>query len=359
MSLDKLTQTPMLQPELKQLCRVCNVSSKAALPIFQPHSIDGDGELTTLAALLRLCANLDVLEEENFMPSYMCKDCVDWLKHVYHFRRTAERTDLLLRKRHKHTQARLNAESDEYIFVLEQAYLETLETSTVCSQKQEPEPYEDMLSDELQLECEAFESAVPVDKQQQPAAGDEAAPKRRYRSQNFMLQCGICGKYLSTTNSFNYHMRLHGDECPYVCEICGAAFKTRNAYDGHVTLHNPDNPNKCHLCPKTYRQASSLRAHLLTHSGIKPFSCDICGKGLTQKSGYKKHMLTHTGEKPHHCDICGRHFRYSSNLIAHKRSHTRNSIKTPRAAPGSVKKRTRKRARKKEKERDSQSELDI
>ncbi|XP_037724968.1 zinc finger protein 28 homolog [Drosophila subpulchrella] len=160
--------------------------------------------------------------------------------------------------------------------------------------------------------------------EQRAVEGQQPSPSRsrQWKPQNPSLQCQICGKQLSTTNSFKYHMQLHGTATPYVCKICGESFKTRNAHDGHVTLHDVNNPNRCPTCYKVYRQASSLRTHLLIHTGIKPFECNICGKRLTQKSGYKKHMLTHTGEKPHCCDICGRRFRYSSNLIAHKRCHS-------------------------------------
>ncbi|XP_017064289.1 zinc finger protein 879 [Drosophila eugracilis] len=163
-----------------------------------------------------------------------------------------------------------------------------------------------------------------VDETRQPLVASKSvvSRSRQWKLHNPSLQCQICGKQLSTNNSFKYHMQLHGTATPYVCKICGESFKTRNAYDGHVTLHDVNNPNRCPICFKVYRQASSLRTHLLIHSGIKPFECNICGKRLTQKSGYKKHMLTHTGEKPHSCDICERRFRYSSNLIAHKRCHS-------------------------------------
>ncbi|KAM7348068.1 uncharacterized protein ACRADG_007495 [Cochliomyia hominivorax] len=162
-------------------------------------------------------------------------------------------------------------------------------------------------------------------------SGSEASignPSRRRRiglngkPPNPDFQCKVCGKQLSNSSSFKYHMKLHSDETPYKCEVCGDAFKTRNAYDGHISIHNPNNPNTCKLCGKSYRQPSSLRMHMLTHSGIKPFTCEVCGKSLTQKSGYKKHMLTHTGEKPFSCDICGKSFCISSNMLVHRRSHT-------------------------------------
>eukprot|EP00099_Drosophila_melanogaster_P016377 NP_570028.1 uncharacterized protein Dmel_CG2712 [Drosophila melanogaster] len=184
---------------------------------------------------------------------------------------------------------------------------------------------EECLQVEPVLQAKAGEDVYEiVEKSAQTSATQKTLPSgsRPWKPLNPSLQCKICGKQLSTNNSFKYHMQLHGTATPYVCTICGESFKTRNARDGHVTLHDRNNPNRCPTCFKVYRQASSLRTHLLIHSGIKPFECSICGKRLTQKSGYKKHMLTHTGEKPHGCDICGRRFRYSSNLIAHKRCHS-------------------------------------
>ncbi|TDG40852.1 hypothetical protein AWZ03_012734 [Drosophila navojoa] len=365
-----------------QPCRVCNVLSTQSYSLYKPHIIAG--ELTTLGALLSYCANLQVLEEEEFLPTHICKRCVESLTQVYDFKRTALRTDHVLRKRNARlsranisrspspanlvdveavhptvpepepepeTDPEANAvveaaSADEYVYMLEEP---ESPVNSVASQQpdddHEPVP-DEMLESELNFESddptvEIFEVNyhLPEEYETEPSLsiiqadiGIKQRPQQRRKSHNPALQCPICGKQLSTSNSFKYHMQLHGDNRPFVCSICGDSFKTRNAYDGHITLHNPNNPNKCTYCGKIYRQASSLRSHLFSHSGVKPFTCDICGKGLTQKSGYKKHMLTHTGEKPHTCDTCGRNFRYSSNLIAHKRSHIRKSPTNPKPA---------------------------
>ncbi|XP_017872645.1 PREDICTED: zinc finger protein Gfi-1b [Drosophila arizonae] len=357
-----------------QPCRVCNVPSTQSYSLYKPHIIAG--ELTTLGALLSYCANLQVLEEEQFLPTHICKRCVESLTQVYDFKRTALRTDHVLRKRNarlsratisrspspanlvdveaepvSEPEAEANAameaaSADEYVYVLEEPQSPV---NSVASHQpdddHEPAP-DEMLESEVHFEVsdptvEFFEVNynLPVECENDSSLSIIHAdielklrPQQRRKSHNPALQCPICGKQLSTSNSFKYHMQLHGDNRPFVCSICGESFKTRNAYDGHITLHNPNNPNKCTFCGKIYRQASSLRSHLFSHSGVKPFTCDICGKGLTQKSGYKKHMLTHTGEKPHTCDTCGRNFRYSSNLIAHKRSHTRKNPTNPKPA---------------------------
>ncbi|KAL7744917.1 hypothetical protein ACLKA6_007191 [Drosophila palustris] len=344
------TEDKLLLAEMGlHLCRVCNIHSTQCLSLYKPHTIAG--ELTTLAALLSDCANLEILEAEEFLPSHICKPCVEMLVKVHEFKRIVLHTDALLRKRHapqlatsfrsptpamsqpqESTDVEVDADmelstTDEYVYVLEETEsLEADDEEPVLELRFEsPSPNVEL----LEVDFDTAEDYASVQEEEQQSTITENCVKQRAtqrrKSQNPSLQCQICGKQLSTSNSFKYHMQLHGDNRPFVCSICGDSFKTRNAYDGHVTVHNPNNPNKCTICGKTYRQASSLRSHLLSHSGVKPFTCDICGKGLTQKSGYKKHMLTHTGEKPHSCDTCGRSFRYSSNLIAHKRSHTRKS----------------------------------
>ncbi|XP_060662713.1 zinc finger protein 311 [Drosophila nasuta] len=323
-------------------CRTCNVLTTRYLSLYEPYT--HAGELTTLAALLSNCANLEILQSERFLPRHMCEQCVELLLQFCDFQRMVLRTDFKLRKRHAHTQRKVNAPqlskclteqqieedaaatADEYVYVLEETVDSIVSEQRLDGSSPKVELFEvDFEPEEKyveeQHEQEEEETSIATVKTEESNVKQRSQHRRK--SYNPALQCPMCSKQLSTSNSFKYHMQLHGEDRPYVCNICGDSFKTRNAYDGHATLHNPNNPNKCRTCGKTYRQASSLRSHLLSHTGVKPFTCDICGKGLTQKSGYKKHMLTHTGEKPHTCDSCGRSFRYSSNLIAHKRSHSR------------------------------------
>ncbi|EDV95112.1 zinc finger protein 771 [Drosophila grimshawi] len=363
-----------LEKRAEHICRVCNVPSLQTLSLFQPHMISG--ELTTLAAQLSYCTSLQVLEEEHFLPSQICKRCVVLLTQLVGFRGTALRTDRMLRMHNADASKLANSscspslvkslsdvvdvdleltDTDDFVYVLDETEAlvvqdhqhevddeEQGQEEEREAEAEEPAP-EEITEDEIDFAGDKHVEVFEVDFDLPDEDFEEHEPSHtkanciklrgthRPKTVNAALLCPICGKQLSTSNSYKYHMQLHGDDRPFVCKICGDSFKTRNAYDGHITLHNPNNPNKCRICGKTYRQASSLRSHLYSHSGVKPFTCNICGKGLTQKSGYKKHMLIHTGEKPYYCDTCGRNFRYSSNLIAHKRSHTRKSSPTKNA----------------------------
>lgn len=102
MSIAEERESPEHEQEAAQLCRVCNVESVEYISLYKTHIIAG--ELTTLAAMLSDCANLQVLEEEKFLPRYMCYHCVEVLAQMYEFKRIALRTDVLLRKRYARTE---------------------------------------------------------------------------------------------------------------------------------------------------------------------------------------------------------------------------------------------------------------
>lgn len=239
-----------------QPCRVCNVPSTQSYSLYKPHIIAG--ELTTLGALLSYCANLQVLEEEQFLPTHICKRCVESLTQVYNFKRTALRTDNMLRKRNarlsrpnisrspspanlvdveavpapeQEPQADAEAEAaaeanavietasaDEYVYVLEEP---ESPVSSVASHQpddnHEPAP-DEMLESELNLESddptvEIFESDdpsveifevnyhLPEEYESHPTLsiikadmGIRLRPQQRRKSHNPALQCPVSTK---------------------------------------------------------------------------------------------------------------------------------------------------------------------
>lgn len=132
----------------------------------------------------------------------------------------------------------------------------------------------EMLDDSSELEAIRENEYIVADETEVDAIPKMSLKRsrRRRRSKNDgsrSLTCPECGKVLSNSSSFKYHMQLHSDATPFLCSDCGEGFKTRNAYDGHLVTHLKSNPNKCEICGKSYRQAASLRSHMLTHTGEK------------------------------------------------------------------------------------------
>jgi len=202
-----------------QLCRVCSVHTTQCLSLYKPHEIAG--EVTTLAALLGDCANLEILENEDFLPSTMCISCVKMLTQAHEFKRIALETDSLLRSRHARELNNINSRSttpaksqlqeeeerldveeesielattDEYVYVLE-------ETESLSTQEDEPMPVLrfDSPSPKVELLEVDFDSAEDYSPeqeeiQQQVTMVETCVKQRtshRRKSHNPSLQCQV------------------------------------------------------------------------------------------------------------------------------------------------------------------------
>lgn len=101
--------------------------------------------------------------------------------------------------------------------------------------------------------------------------------------------CSICFAAFYLKQTFDYHMRMHGYNKPYVCDNCGKAFAARNELT--ATL------------PPSFRWKTISLRH--ARDQILP----ICSSHLPSESALQVHIRTrHTGETPYTSDECGRAF---------------------------------------------------
>uniref|UniRef100_A0A1A9X381 Protein krueppel n=1 Tax=Glossina brevipalpis TaxID=37001 RepID=A0A1A9X381_9MUSC len=76
------------------------------------------------------------------------------------------------------------------------------------------------------------------------------------REPNPEYQCKTCGKQLSNSSSFKYHMQLHSDVTPYLCNLCAKR---------HILVHTAEKPFSCELCGKLFKRQATLRSHQQSH----------------------------------------------------------------------------------------------
>lgn len=165
------------------------------------------------------------------------------------------------------------------------------------------------------------------------AKKDRSHPKHR-SNRTTKLECDLCGKYLVSHKSLDYHMNLHRGHSSFICPSCGEKFFTPNGIRSHRCcdkkrkrpLHDfrtndmrhcrfcdirfasldenkahecefacPDNPKMvyCRCCGKLLNRLAFNR-HMEIHSGVN-WVCGICNKNLATQRALKVHMTTHSG----------------------------------------------------------------
>ncbi|KAM9511230.1 uncharacterized protein ACWYII_045783 [Salvelinus alpinus] len=144
---------------------------------------------------------------------------------------------------------------------------------------------------------------------------------RKTHTEHKECQCGVCGKYLCSTESMTGHLQTHTEE-NISCHVCGKCFSKNGDLKTHIRSHTGEKPYQCTQCSKCYTQKVHLKNHMRTHTGEKPFRCKECGKYFTQKNTLSNHMMIHRGEKPYQCKTCGKSFTENGTLSRHMRVHT-------------------------------------
>lgn len=183
----------------------------------------------------------------------------------------------------------------------------------------------------------------------------------------------MCGKYLFSLRSMNFHLSLHTNQTCYICESCGTKFFTPNGIRNHscekkrrrpevdfrtydqrycrfcdsrfasmderkmhnCAYENPDDPKTvyCRFCEKLLNKLAFNR-HIEIHSGVD-WLCNICSRKLATERALKIHLTTHTGNKSYKCKLCTETFINRVVMDRHMRYHylsSSNSYRCPNCA---------------------------
>ena len=178
------------------------------------------------------------------------------------------------------------------------------------------------------------------------------------------VQCGVCGKMLSSNSNLKIHMRIHTGEKPYKCEHCGISFMNdarlrlhRSREHGTVEVkgtsrlrvsskkhkaHMPPTVQPsgdytklpCRYCGKFYR-VPHIYDHEKHHEDPDAFKCDKCGRTYGSSASLKFHQKrcldtdgSTTASMMRECRFCGRMFA-RAYLALHEKRHVEARIKRP------------------------------
>lgn len=275
-------------------CRVC--LKEGDIPIFGDKVVDEIPEaLTTFGGV--------EIEEDDPYPKYLCNSCHALLQGAILFRKTAQKSDMLLKKPQEtepySSDDNGNGTDDEMTNDIASEY---------ASEDNEDVEHRNYHCKRCNIEFESF--------------ADYSEHRLTDEHENRRETCPVCQKSY-TALYFKKHLALHKRECPYMCDICGKKFIVQGQFKRHRLTHFYELPFKCSLCPYRGRFRESLKMHMRSHTGEKPYQCSQCAARFVNKSNLNKHMLTHKGEHDYKCDSCGRGFYTKRSLDLHiKVDHT-------------------------------------
>lgn len=281
-------------------CRVC--LKEGNIPIYGNDLVEDVSE-----ALISI-GGIE-LESEDIFTKQLCQNCYTQLQNAIVFRKTAQKTDYMLRN----PEIKPSSFNDNFNETLDDAP-NTFEDDDPSDD--EPLDYKSKKMKKVRkwrcrrcdLDFKGFEDY------QEHRLSDE--------HENFRRTCNICNKSF-TYSSFRNHMKLHGREKPYMCDFCGKKFIMQGQFTRHLATHTDTLPFQCTMCPYRGRFNECLKMHMRTHTGEKPYQCSECPARFVNKSNLTRHVLIHKEERDFKCDTCDRGFYTKREFDLHlKVDHT-------------------------------------
>jgi uncharacterized Zn-finger protein len=277
-------------------CRVC--LNEGNIPIY------GNDLVEDVSEALRSIGSIEIEIEDEY-SKFLCSNCYTQLLNAISFRKNAQKTDQILRN------------PEEAVDGVEPSFDDDDDDNTKSSVEMD-EPYEYKSKKvkkgrkwkcrRCDLEFKGFEDY------QEHRLSDE--------HENFRQTCPICKKSFMHS-SFRNHMKLHGQEKPYMCDFCGKKFRMLGQFNRHRATHIDDFPFQCSLCSYRGRFNECLKMHMRTHTGEKPYQCTECAARFVNKGNLTRHVLIHKEERDYKCDACDRGFYTKRELELHlKVDHT-------------------------------------
>ncbi|XP_026724885.1 zinc finger protein 2-like isoform X2 [Trichoplusia ni] len=300
--------------------------------------------MTTIRSLTNIS-----IEDNDFLPKYICTNCVETLELILKFKRTCEASDKKFRKillpAGNSTSSYPNSKHDmqHILNIIKQKRIkqeEKAEQKKVKHIEKEEKPLQKKTPKTKQFKCPPCDLTF---------TNQEKLMSHRRERRCVRRACDICGQLVL---SIAQHMRhVHKEVMPHKCPTCGKEFPVIARLKNHMLVHTDTFNFFCDLCPYKCKHKNYLVLHMRTHTGEKPYMCAQCPATFVNLSNLNKHKLTHqekqfkcmlcektfrtnTALREHHeaahmnikhtCNHCGREFCYKSDLRKHeRRNHNR------------------------------------
>lgn len=318
-------------------CRIC-LSKDNLLDIF---TVDTKTHFRICDLIMKLCATVKI-SERDYLPHYVCNECIKRIDLAWELRTQCEETEKLLRSKLKRSKKTTRRAPSEFVLI---SAIDSSSESEDEDNKSEDEEFKlseeesEQSSDSSDSDVSFHEKKKPQPRRRRPPPSKSAPAKRivtmpvrqpvkqsrigdvvripamicdddkplNRRSGPPMkkttkvvsvFKCDACNRFCSTAEALQQHRRTHTDE---KCPICAKVFRPRSLLLQHIQKHKEDNDRVCGTCHKVFPTIYDCKRHIHTaHS--QSMSCKKCKRTFSSKARLDAHKCDDDAGTKHNND---------------------------------------------------------
>ena len=144
-----------------------------------------------------------------------------------------------------------------------------------------------------------------------------------------LFECNVCQKSFYHVSKYNTHMKHIHPKMPKLYECwCGNVYNTSSSLRQHRRIkhgHKKENPHQNNSTVKI--QVKKEKDEDDKESGEKLYACPICAKLMKRRSMTDHHQQVHENKKNFFCDTCGKGFYRKHQILTHVYSHVAKDLR--------------------------------
>ncbi|XP_065088676.1 zinc finger protein 271-like [Ochlerotatus camptorhynchus] len=356
---------PSSEYDLARICRSCRKEDRLSQVIFDSMGSNG----VPLQEMIASCIQNQINENDG-MPSRLCRKCVSDVTAAYEFRKRYEESDSLLREYISRRKVKPTGERDdveggvavkvEMIDIKQEFGFGELDPLQEQSEQQPAPPVHAIAVLTVEDDGEYMEADVDptgfddfsdrdMGSSDGSSSDDEENSKPKFDAiseegkaemekllagipldTGASVNCPVCSKEFAKKYHLTRHMRCHLSSPEFICELCNTGFTRREHLYRHMKTHDPaEKKLECPKCHKKFVRRDHIRAHLKTHT-MTPLAIEEVMQSFPVETPERKQ--SEKGDKedetepkgPKECHICGKKFLRAFRLKQHMLSHEIN-----------------------------------
>lgn len=270
-------------------CRICMTMTNL-VSIFQ---FDDDKNLRICDMIMKLCGKIRI-SERDYLPHFVCEDCVDRIVLAYELVLQCVKTDGELRSKLPRRQKKARTVS-EFVTI---DYVESSSDSNDEEPKDDDEFYVSEASLQSEVDSDVSSSSTNSKKKRTPMKRRQ--PQKKSTRSSKRKRSNVSNETDSHTVKIKSEKLESSsdtrDKKPtkFICPTCLNSFQNQSALTNHQKTHNKTNKKKfgCNQCDENFPSNSHLQKHIVVEHQTMSVKCTTCWRTFSGAKYLKQHQMS-------------------------------------------------------------------